>query len=178
MMSAPYSCADHALRAAYRDEAMQICKVSDALSGKGAELTPWERLTESSMIIAAMREALPERLRDVIDVYYTVPEGMTLANRKERLARLISYRLTMVMPSVDRWYLCDVVREWADNKRARVATDQQWAKRLGVSLRTLHRWRCGRKQRDAAGIMAELDRLLYVGWETVDLAFVERGIVA
>lgn len=183
-MVAPYRSADHALRFAYDREARNICKISSYLAdlrggsiGQRSGLTPWDLLTEAAMIINVMRTSLPESLRDVLELYYTIPNDVVLFDRRERLARLISYRLALRLPSVDRWYLCDVVREWAGGKAARLYDDRRWLQKLNVAPRTLHRWRCGRVERNQLGVMRELDRMLTEGRGRMESVFIEKNIV-
>lgn len=185
-MSAPYSSAHEALRTAYRIEATDVCEVSSYLAGlRGGGiglpsdgLTPWDRITEAAMIIAVMRATLPESLRDVIELFYTVPSDPVLADRRELVARVVSFRLAdKMVGNIDRWYLCDVVCEWAGGKRNRMKSDQSWAKELQVTQRTLHNWRCGRKNRGMVGIMNEMDRLLKQGCGIVESVFIQKGIV-
>lgn len=180
-MAAPYHSADQALRSAYRCEARDVCKISTYLAdlrggsiGARSNLTPWDMLAESAIIIALMRETLPGSLRDIIDLYYTVPNDMVLFNRRERMARIISYKLALQMPGLDRWYLCDVVREWSGGTRK--YTDLQWAKRLKINPSTLYRWRVG-NGRKHKGVMRELDRLLTQGRGLAETVMIERGLV-
>ena len=183
-MSAPYRSADQALRFAYDREARDVCKVSSYLADlRGGSVrarlhfTPFELLAEAAMIIAAMRSTLPQSLRDVIELYYTVPSDVVLANRQERLARLISYALSLRFKNVDRWYLCDVVREWAGGKVARKMTDRQWALKLGVTPPTLTHWKIGRSGRKNSGVMKELDRMLNEGRGRMEAVYIEKGVV-
>lgn len=182
-MAAPYSSADKALRSAYACEAHEVCKISTYLAdlrgssiGARSNLTPWDLLIEAAMIMAVMRETLPASVRDVVDLYYTVPNDMVLFNRREKLARIISYQLALRMPNVDRWYLCDVVREWAGGKEARKYNDLQWAKRLKVNPSTLYRWKAGQGHKNK-GVLRELDRLLKQGRGLAEAVMIERGIV-
>lgn len=175
-MSAPYLSTHGALRAAYQCEAKDVCSVSSFLAGTGSfsGSTPFDRLAEAAMIIATMRNGLSETLRDVIELYYTVDNDPVLFNhRKERLARLVSYRLSLRMVDADRWYLCDLVREWSG--LARQMTDHQWSLKHGYSLRLLHRWRLGRRK--TGGVLNEMDRMLAEGRGRIEPKFVARGIV-
>lgn len=184
-MTAPYRSADQALRFAYDREARDIVKVSGFLADlRGgsvqakSHLTPFDLLAESAMIISVMKKSLPQSARDIIEIYYTIPADYILETRKEHLARLISLGLSYEFGNVDRWYLCDIVREWAGGKSARVMSDKQWADKLGVSRTTLQHWRLGRNSRKMSkGIMRELDRLLNESRGRMESAFIESGIV-
>ena len=112
----------------------------------------------------------------MIDLYYTVPNDVVLFNRREKLARLISYKLSLRHSQADRWYLCDVVREWAGGKAARTMTDQEWSKKLGVNPSTLYRWRSGKGVKHQ-GAMTELDRMLRQGRGQIETVMIERGVV-
>lgn len=161
---APYRDVDHAISKAYTEEARDVLRVAPFARMRGgavrgpAELSPHERLAQAAYVMAFLREHLRGAHRLAVDARYTVPEGW-LAHTKENDCRMLSWWLwDSGDHEVDRWYLCDITRQWAGVRRE--LTDEQWADCLDKTPRTLRHWRNGNRQRGTRGIVWALDGLI------------------
>jgi len=162
LSNAPFRSVEHALEAAYRGESLSVCMMSsDPRHGairSTVTVSPYDQTAQSVFVLGLMRRSLPEQMRDVLDAYYTVPQGITLEGRKECSTRLLSWRLWEQMGQIpDRWYLCDVMRGW-NRHGQREHDDAWWAEHLRATRRTLRNWRTGWSEH--SGMIPILDALL------------------
>lgn len=181
LSDAPFRDVVHALNSAYAEESRVICKIGTAIADMrggtvkvAAPMTPHDRLAQASFTLSLMRRSLPQSLADVLDAYYTVPDGITLEGRKEGAIRTLSFRLWEDMGGIPhRWYLCDVTRGWSRHNK-RDHDDAHWADRAGVTARTLRNWRVG--WHGHTGALTRLDALLGAAHSRVWEVFQEAGL--
>jgi hypothetical protein len=181
LSEAPFIDAAHALNFAYAEETRVFCKTSTAISDLtggtvriAAPMTPHDRMTQASFVLSLMRRSVPEQMRDALDAYYTVPEGITLEGRKDLAIRMLSHRLWEDMGRTpDRWYLADATRGWSRHNR-RHHDDTWWAKHLSTSDRTLRNWRKG--WGDNQGLDKRLAHLLESAHARAGDAFRDAGL--
>lgn len=138
--------------------------------------TPWngmsamERHAEAALVAGLTERELPPAHFVAVIARYLVARDPALTERKEMAAAWLADNVrprlrTHSTPPRD--FVVDVVRRWANLKPTR--DDKTWAGELGISVRTVERWR-----RQAVRLLWALtadaaDRLLEV--------FKERGLV-
>jgi len=170
----PYLSVDHALRYAFGVEALtgeKICAISDTSKGTNpSALTPMDRIAEASMLRSAATRAAGY-YAPVLRAYYGKAAGRDLRCRKVWAIVLLGRFLAKELRRPDR-LMSDVVRDWCGERMRKEYKD--WAREIGVSERTIHRWCKSRKDNSAI--------LLLTGWHSltlsrVEVEFVERGII-
>jgi len=123
-------------------------------------LNEWDKVAEAALILKNMERHCTKQHQAVILTYFTggtVPETGVLI---EYLAKLHGW---------DRWFVLEVVLNWAKGKKMRHTTEW-WAKKYGLNQSTITR----RSQK----IKEELDELLEFGMSVVDDALIESGHIA
>ena len=171
---APYASVEQALAFAYGMEARVVCKIS-SLRGYGTQGgDPYSAHAEAAMIVALVHRTVEGVVRAAIEACHTVPSDAALRSRKHHACWLLSHYAHR--PGVDRYYVLDVVRQWAGLYRDH--DDAWWAEHLGLSERRLRHLRFGRPERGERGIMGRLDRHYEVAVLRLHGPMTDRGIVS
>lgn len=155
-----------ALRFAYRMEASDIIKVSSlfrqmrgsTVRGKRRSDGPWDDHAQGAMILALTDRTLRPPLMVCVRCYYTQPSSALLDMRKQMDYRLLAelFRETE-KTNIDQWFVADVVRGWAGDRRHH--QDAWWASHLGLHPKKIQRFINGRRDRGWTGIMPFLSGL-------------------
>lgn len=175
----PYRSVDHALRSAYLQDERPIIKTPSCfkIGGGGAVsefwvgLGPWHRVAQSGMTHAVARDYLSGTLLAVMEMYYLSPS----ISAKDTWCGVVAEALWVEMAEYpDHDYLVDVCREWSGLRREK--TERQWEADIGVSAKTLQRWRLGR-DRYSSGASQILDG--WLGRVRAELApvFRDNGLI-
>lgn len=179
----PYKSVRHALGDAYRWEAIHPVEISsiyrDLRGGtvkirNGSNLSALDNVAQAAMTIAFTRRTIPEHARDIVELWYTVPEGIVLEGRKENLSRLMGDRLRESVKA-DKWFLVDVAREWSGLKPERDSA--AWAVELGRDETTIRLWRNGRPSKYTIGAFQILDGMLTAAESELFLPMREAGLI-
>lgn len=150
---APYRDVHQALSEAFAAESREIYSSNNFFAAMrknvihaASHLDQWERLAQAALTMLTVRQTLNQFEMDIVEAYYMIENR---AMTKEGNCRTISYDLWEEMGKrPDRWYLCDVTREWARARRHH--DDVWWANHTGKDTSTLYRWRNGTKTQAGA----------------------------
>ena len=174
---------DSALRFAYRTEGSAIVKVSSLFrqmrgsTVRGRRLTdgPWDDHCQAAMILALTDRILDTRKMIAVRGYYTHPNDAALETRKQTDYLLLAKIVRDTLSGAPHWYVVDVVREWAGDRRQH--SDGWWAHNLAVHVKQLSRYRVGRRERDSQGILSILDKLYIAALSDLYGPMAETGLV-
>ena len=165
---APFRDADEALRFAYYTIAKKGLGVKGTLGwvGVGGDFTPAEAMAQASMIISTMRDHLRDPFKAAIEGAFTIANDWPSRNEKAGHLK----RLSPWINCPRRDYKMHCLGAWSGMHQI---NEDRWARRIGVTPRTLQRWRNGND-----GVTVQADKYLTMALNVCDDVFVEAGLVA
>lgn len=181
---APFRSVEAALRFAYRMEGQSIVKISSYFKGlRGSTVRgkrrfdgPWDDHAQAAMILVMVERTLTPPQFICIRCYYTHPSESLLEMRKQTDYRLLGelYRQETKDP-IDQWFVTDVVRGWAGDRRHK--DDTQWAAHLKMHPKSIQARVVGRRERNKIGIIPFLNELQSGATNALYTSMVDGGLI-
>ena len=164
----PFASADDALRHAYNTIAKSCIGLRGTLAvGGGGELSPAEQMAQAAMIINVIRDGIRDPYRCAISG--AMLRAVDWPARIDKVTQLKILSTWVTCPN--RRYKMHCLGTWSGMHHA---SDNRWAKEIGVTTRTLYRWREGKPD----GVTRQADRFLEIGLSLATDLFRESGIIS
>lgn len=180
-----YPDVESALRCAYRTESTAVvptCRALRDLRGGTVRLsspmTATDRIVQSAYTMMLAEDVLGAEGMVVVRAHHTIPATAGLRARKQADLWALLGRMLEEWEHfrrLDRWYLLDVLREWAGLSRDH--DERWWAQHLQSAPSTLCQWRLGQKGSRMVGFEMALRLLLGGAHDSLREPFSEAGIV-
>jgi len=162
----PFASAEDALRHAYHTIAKKEIGLRGTLGiGGGGELSPAEQMAQAAMIINVVRDRVGYPFTHAIQGAMRI--AVDSPSRDEKYGHLKI--LARLIDCPNRKYKMQCLGAWSGVHKP---DDRRWAKRIGVTTRTLYRWRDGEN-----GVTRQADHFLNVGLNIATDLFQENGIL-
>lgn len=162
----PFRSAEDALRHAYHTIAKKEIGLRGTLGvGGGGELSPAEQMAQAAMIINVVRDKVGYPFDHAIQGAMRIAVDATSRDDKYYHLRELARLINCPNPR----YKMHCLGAWSGAHRP---DDRRWARRIGVTTRTLFRWRDG-----ADGVTRQADHFLHVGLNIAKDLFEENGIL-
>ena len=133
--------------------------------GGGGELSPAEQMAQAAMIINVVRDRVGYPFTHAIQGAMRI--AVDSPSRDEKYGHLKI--LARLIDCPNRKYKMQCLGAWSGVHKP---DDRRWAKRIGVTTRTLYRWRDGEN-----GVTRQADHFLNVGLNIATDLFQENGIL-
>jgi len=167
MAEPPFPSAEEALRCAYSTIAKKELGLRGTLADPGGgELSPAEQMAQAAMIINTVRDRIGDPFRCAIGGAMMV--WVDWPSRNEKYAHLKALANWVTCPNNS--YKMHCLAMWSGLHQP---DDKRWSERIGVTTRTLYRWREGKE----SGVTRQADHFLKVGLNVATDVFIEVGIM-
>jgi len=167
MAEPPFASAEDALRHAYHTIAKKEIGLRGTLGvGGGGDLSPAEQMAQAAMIINTVRDNIRNPFGCAIQGAMRI--AVDIPSRNIKFAHLEALGIWVNCPNNS--YKLHALGMWSGLHQP---NDKRWAERIGVSTRTLYRWREGKPN----GVTRQADQFLKVALNIATDIFKEVGIM-